>query len=241
MQRLSVKGMMQQKATGLAKVLAFCSTFALLTSCSSSHGVAHDVAVDNTDPGTTEAVSDYVIGPLDKLSIKVFQAKDLSLDGVQVDTSGQIEFPLIGNVQAAGKTTNALSKDIAERLSERYLQSPQVSVIVLDATSQKVAVEGEVKSAGVYRMSGRTTLMEAIAQAGGPSDEADLNEVAVTRLTNGARKTQVYDYSKIREGDANDPVLKGEDIVVVRNSATKTAWNDILKTLPVFTIFSLVG
>jgi polysaccharide export outer membrane protein len=83
--------------------------------------------------------------------------------------------------------------------------------------------------------------MEAIAQAGGPSDEADLTEVAVTRLANGARKTQIYDYAKIREGDANDPLLKGEDIVVVRNSSAKTAWNDILKTLPVFTIFSLVG
>jgi polysaccharide export outer membrane protein len=197
--------------------------------------------VHDTDASAIETPSDYVIGPQDKLNIRVFQAKDLSLDGVEVDSSGQIEFPLIGNIQAAGKTSNALSKDIAARLGERYLQSPQVSVIVVDATSQKVAVEGEVKSAGVYKMSGRTTLMEAIAQAGGPSDEADLSEVAVTRLTKGTRKTQVYDYSKIREGDSDDPVLHGEDIVVVRNSATKTAWNDILKTIPVFTLFSVVG
>ncbi|MEJ0067097.1 MAG: polysaccharide biosynthesis/export family protein [Caulobacteraceae bacterium] len=112
-----------------------------------------DTVLTVADP-TPDTPKDYVIGPLDKLSIKVFQVQDLSLDAVQVDASGQIVLPLIGNVTASGKTTNQLSQEIAGRLGERYLQSPQVSVIVLQSTSQKVTVEGEVRSPGVFQMAG---------------------------------------------------------------------------------------
>jgi polysaccharide export outer membrane protein len=188
---------------------------------------------------TTAATKDYVIGPLDKLSIKVFQSAELSLDGVQVDASGQIVLPLIGDVAVAGKSTDQVSKEIADRLRQRYMQSPEVSVIVQESASQKVTVEGEVKSAGVFKMAGRTTLMEALAMAGGPSDTADLHEVAIIRMINGKRSAALCDFTKIRDGSAPDPEIQGNDVVVMNGSTSKEIWADVLKTAPLFTLLAI--
>jgi polysaccharide export outer membrane protein len=182
--------------------------------------------------------ADYVIGPLDKLGIHVFQVKDLSMDNAQVDASGQIELPLIGKVMAAGKTTGQLADEIAARLGERYLQSPQVSVTVEDSASQKVTVEGEVKQPGVFQMKGRTTLMQAIAMAGGPGDNADLHNVAVIRSVGGARKAAICDYALVRAGRAPDPLIMGDDVVVMNGSTAKTLWSTLMKNLPIFTLLA---
>ena len=92
----------------------------------------------------------YQIGPLDVLKISVFQEPDLSLEEAPVDAGGNIVFPLIGQVRAAGKTSIQLGEDIAERLEARYLVDPQVNVIVSRSASQKITVEGAVKSPGVF-------------------------------------------------------------------------------------------
>lgn len=185
-----------------------------------------------------ENPADYTIGPLDKLGIHVFEVKDLSMDQVQVDASGQIDLPLIGKVTAAGKTTGQLADEIASRLGARYLQSPQVSVTVEDSASQKVTVEGEVKQPGVFQMKGRTTLMQAIAMAGGPADDADLHNVAVIREQGGTRRAAVCDYALVRSGRAPDPLIMGDDVVVMNGSAVKSAWSTLLKNLPLFTLFA---
>jgi polysaccharide export outer membrane protein len=131
-----------------------------------------------------------------------------------------------------------LQDELAQRLGERYLQSPQVSVSVAESASQKVTVEGEVKTPGVYQMRGRTTLMQAIAMAGGPSDEADLHKVAVIRETEGQRKAAVVDYQAVRSGRGGDPVIEGNDVVVVDSSTTKTLWSNVMKNLPIFTLLA---
>lgn len=208
------------------------------TSCGGDDNI-QTARLDSSALSGTDAAKDYVIGPLDKLSIRVFQVQELSLDGLEVDASGQIVLPLIGSIKAAGKTTDALARDIADRLGARYLQSPQVSVIVEDSAGQKVTVEGEVKTAGVFKMSGRTTLMEALAMAGGPSDEADLHQVAIIRVVNGVRKAAVCDYVAIRNGSVPDPVIQGGDVVVINGSGMKTAWNDLLKSIPLFALIAI--
>ena len=182
---------------------------------------------------------DYVIGPQDKLSIRVFEVKDLSSDDQVVDATGNIELPLIGRVTAAGKTTAQLQDEITRRLGERYLQSPQVAVLVVESASQKVTVEGEVRTPGVYQMKGRTTLMEVIAMAGGPADDADLHKVAVIREdAAGTRRAAVCDYESIRAGHQIDPSLRGDDIIVVDGSKAKMFWSAAIKTLPLFSIFA---
>jgi polysaccharide export outer membrane protein len=187
---------------------------------------------------TTGAQGDYIIGPQDKLRIRVFQVKDLSFDEEEVDANGQIQLPLIGKVMAGGKTTMQLQDEIAERLGEKYLQSPQVSVSVAESASLKVTVEGQVKAPGVYQMKGRTTLMQAIAMAGGPSDQADLHKVAVIREAGGLRRAAICDYQAVRDGRAGDPIIEGSDVVVVDGSTVKTLWANVLKNLPIFTMFA---
>lgn len=177
---------------------------------------------------------DYVIGPEDKLRIRVFEVQELSSDEEQVDANGQIQLPLIGRLTAAGKTAGQLEDEIARRLGDKYLQSPQVSVAVEESASQKVTVEGDVKNAGVFQMRGNTTLMQAIAMAGGMGETANYHKVAVIRTINGAPRAQVCDFALIKDGRSPDPMLQGNDVVVVDGSAAKTAWSQIVKTLPLF-------
>jgi polysaccharide export outer membrane protein len=185
----------------------------------------------------TETTGPYVIGPEDKLNIRVFEVKDLSFDNEQVDASGQIMLPLVGKVMASGKTPDQLEEEIAARL-EKYLQSPQVSVSVVESASQKVTVEGNVKNPGVYQVRGHTTLMQAVAMAGGPDDEADTRKVAVIRLDNGVRKAATVDYESIKQGKAGDPLIQGDDVVVVGESRMKMVWANVMKNLPIFTLFA---
>jgi polysaccharide export outer membrane protein len=187
---------------------------------------------------STSIQGDYVIGPQDKLRIRVFQVKDLSFDEEEVDANGQIQLPLIGKVMAGGRTTLQLQDEIAQRLGEKYLQSPQVSVSLAESASQKVTVEGEVKNPGVYQIKGRTTLMQAIAMAGGPSDNADLRKVAVIREADGQRKAAMCDYQAVRDGRAGDPLLQGSDVIIVDGSTVKTLWSNVMKNLPIFTLLA---
>ena len=170
-------------------------------------------------------------------AVGVFEVKDLSFDNEQVDASGQIMLPLIGKVKASGQTTEQLEEEITHRL-EKYLQSPQVSVSVTESASQKVTVEGNVKSPGVYQVRGHTTLMQAVAMAGGPDDEADTHKVAVIRLDNGLRKAATVDYAAIKNGRAADPLIQGDDVVVVGESQIKMVWSNVMKNLPIFTLFA---
>ena len=222
---------------GLIAALICLALAAPIAALGGGRGTQPDV-LDEAALTAPQNPADYVIGPLDKLGIHVFEVRDLSMDQVQVDASGQIDLPLIGKVMAAGKTTGKLADEIAARLGERYLQSPQVSVTVEDSASQKVTVEGEVKQPGVFQMKGRTTLLQAIAMAGGPADDADLHNVAVIRELGGARKAAICDYALVRAGRAPDPLILGDDVVVMNGSAVKSAWATLLKNLPLFTLFA---
>lgn len=199
---------------------------------------AQTVSAPSAGQFRAETAQDYRIGPLDKLNITVFQVKDLTLEEVPVDGSGRIFLPLIGSVLAAGKTTQELSAEIADRLRGQYLQSPQVAVQVAEAVSQKVTVDGSVVQPGVYTMSGPTTLLQAVAMARGPDPRyANLSRVAVFRTINGQRNAAVFDLKAIRAGKAPDPVILGNDVIVVEGSAVKGAIREVLGALPGLAIF----
>jgi polysaccharide export outer membrane protein len=80
--------------------------------------------------------------------------------------------------------------------------------------------------------------MQAVAMAGGPDDEADVHKVAVIRLDNGLRKAATVDYQAIKEGKAGDPLIQGDDVVVVGESTIKMVWSNVMKNLPIFTLFA---
>jgi len=190
------------------------------------------------DQLTASTSGPYVIGPADKLTIRVFEVKDLSFDAEQVDASGYIMLPLVGKLQAAGKTSDQLEEEISQRL-EKYLQSPQVSVSIAESASQKVTVEGNVKNPGVYLVRGETSLMQAVAMAGGVDSEANMHKVAVIRLVDGVRKAAVVDYAAVKAGKAPDPLIQGNDDVVVGESTTKMVWANILRSLPIFSLMAV--
>ncbi|MDS4058816.1 MAG: polysaccharide biosynthesis/export family protein [Candidatus Contendobacter sp.] len=167
------------------------------------------------------AQDDYRIGPGDLLKLEVFGVPDLGRS-VRVNASGQISLPLIGAIQASGLTGEQLATDIAARLAKDYLQNPQVTIFIEEFTSQRVAVTGAVKAPGVFPLKGRTTLMQAVTQAGGPSSVANFGAVKILRPNlDGTLKTLEFDLTAIRDGQVPDPEVRGEDVVQVETSAAK--------------------
>jgi polysaccharide export outer membrane protein len=181
--------------------------------------------------------SGYRIGPSDKLAVTVFQVEDLSFPEIFVDASGRLQLPLLGSVQAAGLTPAELSMDLERRLGERYLRNPRVSVSVSDAASQKITVDGAVTKPGVYEMQGRTTLLQAVAMAEGGTRVADLKKVAVFRSVEGRPMVAVVDLAAIRRGEAVDPVVMGDDVIVVDTSRLSARYRNIIEILPGLAVF----
>jgi polysaccharide biosynthesis/export protein len=189
--------------------------------------------------GAYQGQSDYRIGPLDLLEITVFQVDDLSRK-VRVNSSGQISLPLIGAVRAGGKTVAELERDIATALAKDHLRDPQVTVFVEEFTSQRVTVEGAVNKPGIFPITGRTTLLQAIALSEGFSELADEETVVVFRTIEGKKMAALFNIKAIRTGAAEDPVLYGDDIVVVDRSGPRSLFKGILDTLRGFVGFRAI-
>jgi polysaccharide biosynthesis/export protein len=195
-------------------------------------------------PSAPAAVSDstrpsagFPIGPQDTVVVDVFDVPDLNRT-VQVDNSGFIVLPLIGQVQASGRTTDQLAQDIAAILAQKYMKNPIVSVTMKDAASQKVTVDGEVTQPGMYEIGPDTTLSQAISLAKGPDQVADAHHVAIIRMTPQGRLTTVYDLADIRDGKAIDPLVKPRDVIVVDDSGSRRFVRDFG---PVFSAIGVLG
>lgn len=218
-------------------------TAAILAGCG-TQGPAAFSSAGTIDPlqfmaaSSDAEVSGYRIGPSDKLALTVFQVEDLSFEQIVVDASGKLQLPLLGSVQAAGLTPAELSTELERRLGERYLRNPRVSVSVTEAASQKITVDGAVVKPGVYEMRGRTTLLQAVAMAEGGTRIADLRKVAVFRSNEGRPMIAVFDLAAIRRGEAVDPVVLGDDVVVVDTSRLSARYRDIIELLPGLSIFA---
>jgi polysaccharide biosynthesis/export protein len=197
-----------------------------------SSGAQRDVQAP-VAPSATSAVgnSGYLIGAMDILEISVFNVPELS-KSVQVADTGTINLPLLGEVQASGKTASEIERDLTRQLGAKYLKSPQVTVYVKEHNSQKVTVEGAVKKPGVYPIPGTLSLVQLLATAEGVDRDYYSKDVTVFRTVDGNRTSQVYDIDAIREGKADDPPLRQGDLVVVDTSAAKSAFQNVLKIVP---------
>jgi polysaccharide biosynthesis/export protein len=194
---------------------------------------AADAAAKLTSAGTPGS-SAYKIGPLDVIDIAVFKVPDLSKT-VQVADDGSITYPLIGQVQAAGKTAHELEADLKHRLGEKYLRSPQITVLVKEYNSQRVTISGAVKTTGVYAIKGRTTLVQVIAMAGDIDSTVASGDIVVFRTIDGQRSAARFDADAIKTGKTDDPDVLPGDVIVVDTSATKVALSNVLKVLPLAT------
>ena len=197
---------------------------------------ARPVDLQSAGSGITPT-NEYRIGVGDKLDVRVFQVDDLSFEELVVDTSGNINMPLIGAVRGAGRSAGEMSADIAGRLAERYLRDPQVTVTVTEAASQKITVDGAVTKPGVYEMRGSTSLLQAVAMAEGPTRVADLTQVAVFRTIDGQRSVAVFDLASIRQGRAEDPPVFGDDVIVVDTSRLNSTLRELMGFIPALAVF----
>lgn len=186
-----------------------------------------------------QVLDDYRIGPSDLIEISVFQVPELSKT-VRVGARGTLSLPLIGHVQASGLTSQELETLIARKLQESYLQDPQVSVFIKEFISQRVTVEGNVNKAGVFPISGKTTLLQAIALAGGLDKLANDEGIKIFRdRKDGTREILTYDLGPIRKGLTQDPVLSTNDVIVVDKSAGRSLLKNVTDTLRDISIFGL--
>ncbi|MEP6914998.1 MAG: polysaccharide biosynthesis/export family protein [Acidobacteriota bacterium] len=170
---------------------------------------------------------DYVLGPRDIIAITVWDQLDMS-GKFPIEPDGSFTFPLIGKVQAAGKTTRDVEAELKKRLRDGIFNDPQLTVVVESYVSQRVFIVGEVRTAGSYPMRGETTLIEALALAGSTTNEA-AREVLIVRssseatrgrpvLPSEAKDAEVLhvDLTALQKGDlSNNVMLRGGDTIFV--------------------------
>lgn len=219
---------------GLAALTAACSTtpgpVGLATSAQAVTGdLPPPTAADFAQP-----VRPFYLGPGDKVRVDVFGVAELAREA-QVDSAGALSFPLIGSVDAAGRTPAQLADDIAGRLQGRYVKNPQVTVNVLESSNQTLTVEGQVARPGMYPVTGRMTLQRAVAVAGGVSEFAKLNDVIIKREVGAQTYVGIYNLGAIRRGNYPDPEVYPTDVVVVGDSKERRLFRDLLQTVPLLT------
>ena len=221
----------QQRAPGPGRVSGAGDHQSVPTQ-SAPEAQEHSAATDLPAPATgRSAMEDYRIGPHDLLQVQVFQVEELSRQ-VRVNSRGDVSMPLIGNIHAAGLTSEQLEKKIAAALSKDFLQDPYVSIFITEYTSQRVTIEGSVNKPGIYPLKGRTTLLQAVAMAEGIERLADTNSIKLFRVgPNGEKKMDSFDLEEIRTGKAQDPIVQGDDIIVVEESGTKSFVKGVTDTL----------
>jgi len=157
----------------------------------------------------------YLIGPEDVLYIHVWREDALS-KSVPVRMDGNISLPILNEIKAAGLTPLQLKEALTTRLKE-FIESPNVSVTVVEANSFKVYVSGQVRLPGVYRLRSETTVLQIIPMAGGFTDWANQKKILIIRRENNKEKRFTVNYKKIIKG--KDPgsniTLKSGDTIIV--------------------------
>ena len=179
------------------------------------------VLADMRALATQPANDVYLIGPSDLLAVKVFQAEELSGE-VRVDQLGGITLPLIGNVRLAGLTQTQAEQRLARLLGANLLQNPQISIFIKEFTNKRITVGGEVKNQGVFPLTGKVTVLQAIALAGGVGEKAKTDSIALFRKEGSGNRVYYIDIDLIRSGQVSDPFVMNDDRIVVQRSAEES-------------------
>lgn len=171
------------------------------------------------------ADSDYRLGSGDLLRINVFGSPELSGE-VRVSESGNITYPLIGQVPVAGKSPAQVEALLVTAFTEGgYLRQPQVSVLVMEYRSQKVSVLGHVSKPGQYSLQSTSRVLDVLAEAGGPvNDEAA--DAATLMRKDGSKAT--IDLTALFSGDpAQNHVVGGGDTIYVPRAAQFYVYGEV--------------
>lgn len=179
----------------------------------------------------TAADRPSLIGPLDTITVDVFNIPDFSRE-LQVDASGRISMPLAGTIDARGKTAAELASAIEAALRGRYVRNPEVTVNIKSSVSQVVTLDGQVVEPGLYPVTNQMTLMRAIASAKGLSDFAKHDDIVILRQVGSRRMAGLYNIAAIRQGIYDDPLIYANDVIVVGDSPSRRLFRDVISVAP---------
>lgn len=158
---------------------------------------------------------EYAISQEDVLQIRVWEWPDLKTDAI-VRPDGKISIPLVGDIQAEGKTLTELDNEITERL-KAFIRTPQVSVMLKKFGGQKIVVLGEVRQPGVYKVTGENTLLDMIGIARGFTEDAVLNSIILIRgdFTNPQVQRLNLTSAIVKGNLAENVYVQPEDVIYV--------------------------
>lgn len=191
------------------------ATFTLVLGPATARPDARAAASDADKKPKPEAPLDeeYRLGPGDKLRIEVYKDPQLS-QAAQIRPDGKITLPLLGDLEASGRTPLELRDSIARQLKE-YMTNPVVTVIVVEATGATAYVMGEVNHPGAVTLQGgQLTVLQALAIAGGLKDFANTKNIRILRRSPVGVQTITFNYKDAIRG-AVPVYLRAGDTVVV--------------------------
>jgi polysaccharide biosynthesis/export protein len=158
-----------------------------------------NTAAANTTTTTKPHDDGFQIGADDVLAINVWKEPEISRS-VPVRSDGKVSLPLVGEVQASGQTPKQLETEISKKLTN-YISEPEVTVIVQQIKSQRFNILGQVTKPGTYPLSNPTTVLDAIALAGGFRDFAKKKSIYVLRQTpDGSSSRLPFNYKDVIKG-----------------------------------------
>ena len=175
--------------------------------------LALGAAVDARPP---EAGGEYVVGPKDLLEIRVFEIPELNLDQ-RVSDNGTILLPILGDVSVSGLTAGQVRDRLETTLKAKYVNRVNISVVVKEFANKPITVVGAVQKPGSLNISGRWTLLQAIAAAGGLTEAAGRRIYVLRRADNGLSDTLEIDRDELLRSSApmwNIPILPADVINV---------------------------
>ncbi len=158
----------------------------------------------------------YAIMPGDVLRVSVWKEPDLTGE-VTVRPDGKITLPLLGDVEVVGRSPQQLGVELGEGL-RRFVEDPRVTVAVAQANSARFYIIGQVSKPGVYPLTGRITIIQALSLAGGFLPFAKRDKVAIVRDLNGVQTRIPINYEKLEKGknlQQLNVLLQGGDTIVV--------------------------
>jgi polysaccharide biosynthesis/export protein len=204
---------MPTSPTTLSLLLVTAVAFATGVSVGAQPAAPPRTAVPPTPAATP---SDFVIGPEDVLGVVFWREAELSGD-VTVRPDGRISLPVIGELAAAGLRPDELQKQIVS-LASKYINEPNVAVVMRAINSRKVFVTGRVAEPGTFDIRGPMDVMQAIALAGGLTDYADAKNITILRKGGaGPAETLRFNYRDVARGkrlEQNVTLRPGDTIVV---------------------------
>ncbi|KAF0191100.1 MAG: polysaccharide export outer membrane protein [Gammaproteobacteria bacterium] len=157
----------------------------------------------------------YQVGPQDVLEILVWEEKDLQRT-VLIRPDGRFSFPLVGEIEASGRSPGDIQKEVSERL-KKYIPNPVVTVLVTEIAAYKIYVIGQVKQSGEFKVGRYLDVMQTLALAGGLTPFAAEDKIIILRRQNDTEVIIPFKYDDVKKGRNLDSniILQRGDVVIV--------------------------